>query len=80
LAREDTLQEVAAGVRFMGEQLKRLADVLEARQTTAPLEGEEGSAEEASFSSLQRMLLNVRRRNTADTQRMVCTYQKHALA
>jgi hypothetical protein len=71
LAREDTLQEVAAGVRFMGEQLKRLADVLEARQTNAPLVGQDDPAEDDSISSLQRTLENVRRRKTAEQQRVV---------
>jgi hypothetical protein len=80
LAREDTQQEIAAGVRFMGEQLKRLADVLEARHTNAPLAGQADPAEDDSIRSLQRTLQNARRRQTADNQRMVCTCKKHAPA
>jgi hypothetical protein len=60
----------------MGEQLKRLADVLEARQTNAPLVGQEDPAEDDSISSLQRTLENVRRSKTADRQRMVRIYKK----
>jgi hypothetical protein len=60
----------------MGKQLKLLADVLEARQTNAPLVGQEDPAEDDSINSLQCTLENVRRSKTAGQQRMVHIYKK----